>query len=293
MSTKVIIFGIDGIDCSNAWPKNKKYAAKIPTINRLRRKGLYSKAKIDARNWSAPNWKGLLTGYPSSTHGVHENMCDKQWRKDTFFKVLKKHDKKLYLGVVYDWKKFGCQIERNVLDFRIKTKSISETVKKSLKIVNKNIPDCMFVYFKDVDEAGHLYGAGSKEYINSLEEVDKAILNITDAIEKKQQKTKDKIYYIVISDHGHRIRSPFGHSTNKYRVPFIVCGPDIKQAEIRTGVRNLQLANVVCHLLYPSPPIFYKGSPFSKLLNPFTSVSKRKSAKRKSPKRKSSKRKSV
>jgi predicted AlkP superfamily pyrophosphatase or phosphodiesterase len=63
-------------------------------------------------------------------------------------------------------------------------------------------PDVSFVYFSGVDEAGHVYGAVSRQYVEAIERTDAHLGRLVAAIEHRARGGEPWIV-AVTTDHGH------------------------------------------------------------------------------------------
>lgn len=248
----VIFIGIDGLGSHNLWPTDSSIVTpETPNINRLMAESAYSKrASIDRRNWSGPNWGSMLTGEDSDTHKIISNDCVRS-AIPTIFDQVAERASQLDAGMVANWSQLACYSQEGSLDFSQILSNDSEAIANTaLDTIKEREPNMLFVYFGDVDEAGHRYGARSEEYRTTIENVDAAIGSIIDYLQQNQ--LYDSTQIILSADHGHATNAE-GHSDAQHPVPLIIKSNKITPGEITTSVANRVVAPSILWMLDLEP----------------------------------------
>lgn len=153
---------------------------------------------------TCPNWSSMLTGELPKTHKVIDNTikedkCFKLKTPTIFDWYTKKFPRKTPI-VYYSWKSLVKLIPNK------KTKKIWErnTVRKFTKYFLRNKPDFSLVFVKQLDETGHMFGWGSKEYHKRVQRIYDDVVKMVLAFKKKKQ----PFQMILTADHGGK---GFGH----------------------------------------------------------------------------------
>ena len=243
----VLLIGIDGLGSHNLYPSQESGVRdpKTPNIDFLKNNGAWSlDAQIDERNWSGPNWMGILSGYNSNQHGIHSNDC-RQANENypTIFKHLREALPDSELGVIFNWKSIGCYPAEGTLNKKSSYLVTPTGASKAIRYLKKKRPHFLFFYIGSPDSAGHGAGSSSLHYKWTLERADRQIGRILKAL-KKTGLDKETLV-ILTSDHGHDQGSK-NHSSAKYPVPFFVYGKGVVKGEIKEKVQN----NMVAPLIY-------------------------------------------
>jgi predicted AlkP superfamily pyrophosphatase or phosphodiesterase len=120
-------------------------------------------------------------------------------------------------------------------------------------IVEKK-PNLFFIHFADSDSAGHKYGWGSAEQIQSFAEEDTGIKSIVDAIAAAGIAADSVV--IVSADHGGHAKTHGSKSPEDMTIPWIVWGKGVKKGfTITAPVTTYDTAATALWLLnVPIPP---------------------------------------
>lgn len=266
----VIFIGVDGFGSKNY---KKVSPSSIPNINFIKNNGAWTlKAKIDIRAFSGPNWMGMLTGSHSPHHGVETNNCENGKGLPTIFEVVREQLPDAEIGLIYDWTSIGCYPKKASLNHDV-VFAEGETEKigyEASRYIKEKRPNFLFVYFTEIDHAGHHSGKGnSPEYNKAVENSDKAIGNILKAI--NEAKMTDDTLVIFSSDHGHGTVAG-NHSWTFAPVPLFFMGNGVKKGKMRSGrqIRNNFIAPLISKALgiQSSPEWDFLETPLSNYLNP-------------------------
>ncbi len=257
---RVVFIGIDGVGSHNLWrgPINGVASPVVPNINKLKSVSAWTtRAQIDQRNWSGPNWVGMITGSNSQEHGVHTNNCDYSKEIPSIYQIIKEQKPNSKITLIYDWSKIKCHAKGGGVDKFRPTIGTTRITKRALMELKENNPTLLFVYYGQVDIKGHQHGGASKEYKKALEEVDKGVGEIIDYINSSDL-IKDTII-ILTSDHGHHPTLK-EHSSSEFPVPLFLMGPGIIPGEIFEEVRNNQVSAIISFSLGLNPSSKWSSS---------------------------------
>ena len=204
----VIVFGIDGCDT------NGLATAHIPNIDSLVAEGSWTfGAKAQMPTVSSPNWASIIDGVPPKEHGIWSNDWKRKQIRDssycggkrghvfpTIFKVLRESNRHAQICCLMEWWSFSRLFEDGVCSLSQRTLLEGVTDVRAPTVIQVRKPEFLFIHFNDVDETGHKYGHGSKEYYTALERVDQSIGKIVNAAKKAH--ILESTVFVIIADHG-------------------------------------------------------------------------------------------
>ena len=217
LKKKVLFIGIDG----TRFDAVEK--AEAPHLLGLCKNGIYSShclilgdryQKNDTI--SGPGWSSILTGAWADKHGVQDNSFNGRNYEayPHFFSLAKQVNPKLNTASYVTWEPIAKFIvadadesenfenkQHGVLDYDRYDDQATEAAISRLESAD---PDVVFLYFGQVDIAGHRHGfhPSVPEYVDAILRVDAKIEKVLAAV--KQRKTYDQEDWLVIvtADHG-------------------------------------------------------------------------------------------
>lgn len=247
---RIVFIGIDGLGTSNlqreiSW--NGVEAPEVPNLDMLKRTGAWTyQAKIDTRNFSGPNWMGMLTSSNSDLHGVFSNQDSRGFYIPTVFEVIRKQLPNAKMGVISDWPMITSYPWKDSESVRIISKDTDGVLTETLNFIEENTGFVfLFSYFGQVDEIGHEFGGSSLEYKLEVEKVDESIGQIIQRL--KELYIWEETLIIITSDHGHQ-SGPTGHTSNGHPVPFIISAKNLNYGAIED--RNIHNNHVAVLITY-------------------------------------------
>ena len=123
-------------------------------------------------------------------------------------------------------------VEKNIrtsesIDLPDGTKAELDDEMASLAVtyLEKHGPLAMFVYFHQVDSAGHAHGfhPSVAQYIEAIENVDRNLRDVIEAVETRQKTKQEDWLVIVCTDHGGRgTGHGGGHEVEEIRQTFLI-----------------------------------------------------------------------
>jgi predicted AlkP superfamily pyrophosphatase or phosphodiesterase len=243
---KVLYIGIDG----TRFDAIEK--ADTPNLDALMKDGIHSPTCLilgeryqKNDTISGPGWSSILTGVWADKHGVHDNgfTGDRYKEFPHFFARLKEVRPDVKTASFVTWEPIHSKItsaadvsinyeqkDHGVFDYdRYDTQATDQAVKQ---LTDSN-PDALFLYFGQVDVAGHTHGFHPTvpEYVAAIERADKLVGRAVAAVKARETFAEEDWLILVTSDHGGK---GTGHSTG-HMVPeilnsfLIVSGPAAKR----------------------------------------------------------------
>lgn len=261
---KVLVIGIDGLRA------DALEQADAPYLQGLIAEGAYSPdAQCESMTFSGPNWSTIMTGVHIDRHDVHSNSYrdSKIDRWPDFFTYLEQHDPDWVTARLITWDSFhnnqptGADIDlfanyRDGGDERM-----TEQAVRLLSGTDPDItrdPDAMFIYFADVDVAGHDRRGGfspeASGYLHTIAETDARVGRLLDVIDARPNRADEHWLIVITSDHGgNPDHEHHGNTAERRNIPFIVAGEDAAPGPIFPNARNVDVAKTV--LTYMGVPI--------------------------------------
>ena len=227
---RVIFIGIDGLGERNLG------LVDMPTLDAMFDASLYTKkALIDRRNWSGPNWQGVLTGYTSDDCGG-DGFCSRK----TIWDVAQERDKTV--AMFSNWEGFEA--------FGDPASRVASMGMYGLNItwVNEIIDaaqtyDFTFIHVVDLDIGGHHHSV--TEYQDAAAFYETNLLRpIWDFVE-----TEGNVGVVLCADHGTLLRFECGSDHDNGPVPFLAYTPGITSEEITSTVSNNMAAGILARML--------------------------------------------
>ncbi|WP_375387609.1 alkaline phosphatase family protein [uncultured Amnibacterium sp.] len=214
----LLLVGIDGLRLDLATPD------RAPHLHGLMRRGTTTRMTIPEPTISGPSWATLLTGASVAEHGVvdngfvgsrlaaHPDLLSRAFFADptrtTFAAaawpplvdpagvgpIVHTRDEQRraqqHRVVVRDGETYG---------YRTTDAEIADFAVAGLMSAG---PDVSFVYCSGVDEAGHVYGAVSRQYVAAIGRADEHLGRLLAVVEHRAQ-TGERWLVAVTTDHGH------------------------------------------------------------------------------------------
>ena len=256
----VIVAGFDGLSPGGI------QKSRTPQLDRLRHEGAWTfHARGVMPTTSSPNWASMIMGAGPEQHGVTSN----DWQPDKFdiapvatgpggifptvFGVLRRQRPKARIAVFHDWADFARLLERGVPDVIRHTPGPAATLEAAVAAIRAAPPQLLFLHFDHVDHAGHQFGHGSPEYLAAVEEADRIMGRLVDALREKG--IYDQTILLVTSDHGGVGKGHGGATMAEIEIPWIIRGPGVAGGrEITVPVNTYDTAATLAYVLKLKPP---------------------------------------
>lgn len=255
-TNKVLVIGIDGTVL------DRVKSADAPNLNGLMAQGLTARSTLYANPMAAtssgPGWSTIATGVWPDKHGVKDNsFTGKNYTAyPDFLTRIENAKPELNTYAAADWEPITSTDQNGPIfsakvDKRLSLKGDrdgygSEDPKiaaaASAELRDQN-PDAAFVYFGEIDHAGHASGAASQEYLNTIGRVDKLIGQLLTAVQARPTYGQENWKILVTTDHGHTDAGGHGGSTIQERGTFVIAkGAGIPAGSVRGDVKLVDVA---------------------------------------------------
>jgi predicted AlkP superfamily pyrophosphatase or phosphodiesterase len=215
-SGTVLLVSLDGF----RWDFFNK--APTPNLNRIAREGVKAKALIPAfPTMTFPAHYSMVTGLHPERHGIIGNIIrDPKIARDFNMRDRESMQNKNWWGGEPIWITAQRQGLKSATCFWPGTdievvggrptywlpfdgsmpneKRIAQVI-EWLRLPEEKRPQLLTIYFGDVDKAGHRYGPESKEVIQAIAEVDRAVGIL---LKRLKDIGREDVNVVVVSDHG-------------------------------------------------------------------------------------------
>jgi hypothetical protein len=266
-SKRIILIGIDGLSTDGI------QCAKTPNLNRLIEDGVFTlKARGVMPTVSAPNWGSMLCGAGPEQHGITNNgwttknhtieptIQDEDGYFPSIFTVIRNQIPEAKTAIFYDWKELMDLFNRKYISRIEFDSNYDDVYKNAITYILDESPLFTFIYAGHVDEIGHKFQHGSPEYYKSVEDIDKQIGRLLNALDSSG--LYETTNFIVISDHGGVGYGHGGESMDEIQVPWIIEGPGIlKNKLIDEPINTYYTATTITYILNLQQPDHWIGKP--------------------------------
>ncbi|MHC4219444.1 MAG: FAD:protein FMN transferase, partial [Planctomycetota bacterium] len=251
---RVLVIGIDG------FRPDALASARTPNLDRLIAEGCFTdRATTTEVTVSGPAWSSFLTGVWSNKHGVHDNTFEgsEYGRYPHFFARLREGRPDAFTVSALDWLPLDEHIVsaagadvRFVWDYE--DDGDEKVVAAAVGALTGHDPDLVFVYFADLDVAGHEHGyhPSVPGYLAELEQIDGQLGRVLTAVRRRPAYAREDWLIIVSSDHGGTIDGSHGRDIPLHRkIPLIVSGPAAARGRLHTTANVVDIpATALAHL---------------------------------------------
>ena len=267
----VILIGFDG------WGSYSVEKADMPVIKQMMSQGSWTlKKRSVLPSSSAANWASVFMGASPEIHGytqwdsktpeIPSAVIGEHKIFPTISQILRSQRKEAEIGLFSNWVVIKHIADSLAIDYvvhfpvnNLKDKYSGMTDMIGKYIVEKKPTLCTVVY-DFPDHYGHSAGFESKEYYQSLKELDKCLAAIVQAT--KDAGIYDKTIFIVTSDHGGKDKGHGGKTLLEMETPFIVSGCNIKKGyEINEFMMQYDIAATIAYVFNLETPQAWIGNP--------------------------------
>lgn len=270
----IILIGCDGFG-AYAIPD-----ANMPNLKKLMNTGSWSlKARTVLPSSSAVNWASMLMGAGPTEHGYTE------WGSAVpeipsvvkspyglfpgIFTLIKQQKPKAKTAVIYSWQGIGPLIEKDAISFVVAGPDGDNDnfcADTATALIVKEKPLLTFIHFSEPDNTGHKIGHRTPAYYAELEDLDKRIGKIVDAVKKAGIANETVI--ILSADHGGAGKGHGGKSLDEVQIPWIANGTGVvKGHEIKDVIITYDTASTIAWLLGLKEPQSWRGKPVTEAFN--------------------------
>ncbi|KAL1914825.1 uncharacterized protein VTP21DRAFT_7917 [Calcarisporiella thermophila] len=249
---RVVVFGIDGGGSFMQW-------GNAPNLKKFIKESAYTyKAKAMVPTISAQNWGSMIHGVVPSKHGLTNSVAEKKpYPEDSsypsLFKLLQKERPGIVMASIAGWPAINIGIiEESVKMTKVTGDDFTNNTPKAVEYIKNNDFQILFIHHEQMDDLGHAHGYNSTTYINGWPKTDNAFGQVLKAIDESG-KAKDTIV-LVTCDHGGIGKGHGGTTPGEVNILWAARGPGIRAHEIKSEVRNMDIAAVMAHAVDFKPP---------------------------------------
>ncbi|MGP6174491.1 alkaline phosphatase family protein [Corynebacterium sp. A21] len=208
------------------------------------REGSLHRMTMEAPTISGPGWSSILTGTTHSQHGVRDNsMVGKRlWSYPDFLSqaFFRDQDTRTFAAagwpVLVDPNGLGPIIHprqdqqfaglHNVIVRDGETHGYqridAEIADISCAAIAQRGFDAGFIYFCDIDDAGHVYGLQGEHYREAIRRVDAHVERILAAIQQRAETHGEDWLVVITTDHGHRDEGGHGGDSDREKESWVI-----------------------------------------------------------------------
>jgi predicted AlkP superfamily pyrophosphatase or phosphodiesterase len=263
----VVVIGVDGLSPAGI------AASETPHIDALVREGtatMHARAVMPTS--SSSNWASMIMGAGPEQHGITSN----DWERDkheipawetgpeglfpTIFGTLRQHKPDAVIGVFHDWDGFGRLVDKVSCDTVEDADGPLDATRRAVAFIQARRPTLCFVHLDHVDHAGHSHGWLSPEYVKAVEEADKLIGQMVDAV--GQASLAERTLILVSADHGGKEKGHGGNTMAEIEIPWIASGAGVVRGrELKSHVNQYDTAATLAFALGAELPACWIARP--------------------------------
>ena len=277
---RVLLIGIAGVS------SEEFQYANTPVIDKLISQGAISlKTRGVIPSESAANWVSVLSGAGPEQHGVISNnwnqgnqsieptVSDVDGYFPSIFTLIRKQRPKAVTGMFYDWDQLGSYINKKLISKEQYVQGQVMITAVALNFIKKEKPVFTFVYYGLPYVTGNSTNFNTKEYYQSINEIDTEIGKIVSGLQEAKMMLNTTI--IITSDQGISGLVNGIESTADLEVPWISAGPGIqKNVLLEIPNDHINTAPTIARILGLKTPAEWIGKPVLEAYIPKTSKTK-------------------
>ena len=244
--------------------------SQMPVLNGMVSQGAHTwNAQTIFPSITLPSHTAMLTGVGPAKHKILWN----DWVPSkglvtvpTVFQVARERG---YTTALFAGKpKFRhLNIAGTLDEFQIPEYSAQTVANAAAKYIVEKKPNLCFVHFPDSDGAGHKYGWGSSQQIQSFADEDAALKTLRDAV--KDADIEGDSIFILTADHGGHAKTHGSNSPDDMTIPWIAWGKNVKIGyTITAPVTTYDSAATALWLLDLPVPANWDGKPVESAFAP-------------------------
>ena len=244
----------------------------MPFLNELRRRGADGDCRVGLPSLSLPGRAVLMTGAWQETHGQLTNFNPRPLPVEHLFQTARRRGLRTALAAGSDPQTlFGPWIEDRLVYARLPPADTRDLAKLEAELrwmgeatralLREKKPNLFLLDFTIADEAGHAWGAASREYQAAAAAVDEEILRMAAELDLR------RTVLVVTADHGHTATGGHGGAEEPViHVPLVLAGGPLRPGST-AQVEQVDLAPTVAALLGIEIPASSQGRPLLELFD--------------------------
>lgn len=271
----VVLIGLDG------WGSYSVEKANIPNIKQLMNDGSYTLTKRSVLpSSSAVNWASMFMGAGPEIHGYTTwgsktpELPSKELNQHnifpTVFQLLRDAAPQAEIGTLYEWDGIKYLVDTLSVNNYNQGKGIdygkypTELRDLAVKYIKDKKPTLTLLAWDNPDHVGHTDGHDTPDYYQKLEELDKYVGDIINAV--KEADMLNETIFIVTADHGGINKGHGGKTMQEMETPFIIAGKNIKKGhQIQASMMQFDVASTVAAIFGLKQPQVWIGRPMTEV----------------------------
>jgi len=266
----IILIGFDGLSSYSL-----NHGAQMPMFQKMMKEGAYTlENRSVLPSSSAVNWASMFMGAGPELHGYTEwgskvpelpsRVLNKNRIFPDIYSCIRLKYPKSELGYFYEWEGMKYLVDTLALS-TCKQVQLSEintkvAVAPVVKYINEKKPMFCAVVFAEPDGAGHSKGWESDDYLQMVNNLDKALAEIVKAVENAG--ILDETLFILSSDHGGNNCGHGGKTMKEMQTPIVFWGNKVNSGSyIKESTMVFDIASTIGYLLDIQQPQVWIGRP--------------------------------
>lgn len=260
LASHVVVIGLDG--CRPELLRDHATGA----LKALWTNGAYTwEAEAVVPSVTQVNFASMLTSCTPAQHGIdqvawdHDTSSRLRVKVTTIFEALASRG---LSGVAFLGHEKLYPVEKPAagIEFLHSPHGAKAAAPLAAEYLREHRPAFAFVYFGDLDGAGHQHGWLSPEQVAAMAEINRGMDEVMAAI--RESPMNDRTIVIVTSDHGGLGKAHSAGRPEDRTIPWICWGPGVRRGAVLPGaghVRNLDTAATALHVLGVAAPAEWTG----------------------------------
>lgn len=238
LTRRVVLVIADGLSLRSSYG--------LPFLDELRARGIDARAVSHAPTISRPNYVSIVTGVPPVVSGVRNNFYNAPVALDSI--MARVRGARGGVAYVSDSSPGFARMFSHALDDAVYAPWPDGMVKAAVLALQRDYA-LVIVLPGAVDDAGHLHGADSDEYLEAMQRVDRELAESLAALDLE----RDTV--IIVADHGHTDGGGHGGiEPEVVEVPLILAGAGVRPGAAVAGAQLIDIAPTIAALLgVPAP----------------------------------------
>ncbi len=250
-------------------------AADTPAMDSIIARGAICwQARTIVPSVTLPAHLSMFHGVDASVHGLYDDNGIVPDRPRIPGLLDTAHEAGLRIGAFYNWEPMRDVSRPDSLDVGYyinhrrrepREEDDNQVTTVAIEHMQSMGLDVVYVYLGGLDDEGHLEGWMSPAYIAALENADRCVGRLVEAVAELGQ--ADSTVVMVVTDHGGRGHAHGDESDECMVIPWMMAGPGIKRGyEITGPVRIFDTAPTAAWLLGLDLPVEWEGCPVTEAL---------------------------
>ncbi|MFA5606572.1 MAG: alkaline phosphatase family protein [Leucobacter sp.] len=238
-AVKLLLVGLDGLRIDRGFA-----TGNAPNLDALAAEGHFVRSEVEGPTISGPSWATILTGATHDEHGISDNLM-RGHRLDEhpdFLSRAAHRDPAVTTYAAAGWPNLTdpagvgpiIRLRKPAIDsgvhgvvslngelygYRAIDPEIAARARLALSYAG---PDLSFVYFCEIDDAGHYYGALTPQYDEAIANSDRHLGMLLDAVDGRVREHGEVWIVAVTTDHGHLDEGGHGGDSPEERQTFLL-----------------------------------------------------------------------